>query len=269
MSQVELQRSIERFTSKFIEDITLAGDALPLTDAEQQRAVLRRVLLYASTALDVASGPQPEMNVLDMLVFAILSRRTLECCWISELTTEDAKCLIMVLAEFERQLWEISDRMIDGAQQQQLRELIRAWNVAHPDEARVEWVRFEDISPRGGPAAQADARTARGLLRSIKSAARTADQALLLGERALFVTRRLPSVLRLHIRVVAQETLVDVGKLRAYRTQQVQAQEVRPVLVDRVLRRLMNSLGSILFGWISPRESPRSSAQGAGGAAPP
>lgn len=251
MSQVEIQRQIERFTAKFIDDLTQAADALHKTDTDEQQRVLRRVLLYASSALDIASGPQPEMNVLDMLVFVTLSRRSLEGCWLADLMGDGGHGLIAVFAEFERHIWDISDDIMDGSQQHQLRELIRAWGVAHTDHARVEWVRFDDISIRDDSASHDHARTARGLLRSIQLAAQTADQALLLGERALFITRRLPAVLRLHARVGAHEMLNDVGHLSSVQAQLAANADLRPL--DRVLKRCMSALGAALLGWLLPR----------------
>jgi len=56
---------------------------------DRQSLALRRLLLYGSSTLDIASGPRPEVNVVDMLVFVSLSRQTLENYWIPKVFGDD------------------------------------------------------------------------------------------------------------------------------------------------------------------------------------
>src|SRR5438105_1211556 len=70
VSTAELQQWLERFTGQFLDELAQAAEVFddPKRPARQTIA-LRRVMLYGSSALDIATGPLPEVNVLDMLVF--------------------------------------------------------------------------------------------------------------------------------------------------------------------------------------------------------
>jgi hypothetical protein len=114
-----------------------------------------------------------------------------------------------VFVSAERELHEISDTILNASQQQELNELIRDWLAANPGSISVEWVRFQNFASKAGEIEEARARRARGLLGSVKSAAQTADQAMLLAERALFLSHRLPFLMRLQVRLCVPETLTD------------------------------------------------------------
>lgn len=130
MSPLELQQSIERFTGRFADAITLAVHALPRTESAHQQRFARRALLYASSAIDIAAGSNPETNLVDMLVFVTLSRRTLECCWYSDGTKDVLSALVELLADCEGQLWRAAESAIADPRQRQILELLRAWNAA-------------------------------------------------------------------------------------------------------------------------------------------
>lgn len=233
MSQVELQQSIERFAGRFVDDVMLVADASASSDTVQQQDSLRRLLSYATSALDIATGVQPEINLLDMLVFVSLSRQTLEHYWIPKVFRQRGPILNALFADCERQLWAISARMMSGSQQQQLLQLIRSWLAAHPEQVRVDWVRFEDISARCGELAQEHAEIAHGILGCITPAAQTADHALLLAGRALFIANRLPSILRLHARVGVQDMLDDsLARVREAPALPTNAAHMRTVLLE-------------------------------------
>jgi hypothetical protein len=235
VTQVELQQSIQRFTGEFIDSIASAADGVPGGDPRREQIVLRRLLLYGSSSLDIASGPQPEVNLLDMLVFITLSRQSLENYWGPQILGDQSHSLVKAFADSERRLWTLSDRIMSEAQQRELSELIRQWRTEHADQVRVEWVRFGDFASHSNVVAQERDRAARGLLGSVKSAAQSADQALMLAERGMFLVNRLPFLLRLQARLGVQETLDDsLGKLQNIPALVAAAPKLRGALVDTI-----------------------------------
>jgi hypothetical protein len=80
--QAELQQDIQRFATKFTARVL---DALaPLQSSphpEVREAAMRQMLLYSASALDIATEPQPELGLLDMIVFVTLSRRIVDIYW--------------------------------------------------------------------------------------------------------------------------------------------------------------------------------------------
>ena len=208
--QSELQQDVQRFTGQFMD--RLADATEPLAQDEDpgvRRAAQHFVLLDMSAALDIATGPLPEINVLDMLVYLTLEIDVLERYWVPEVFGKKGQPLTDAFVDSEQKMWTIAAKVMRPAQEQELRATIREWQNRHPNQNRVEAVRFTDFSARAGEVAAERARHASGLLGSVKGATQAADQALLLADRALFLVHRMPFLIRLQARVGVQESISD------------------------------------------------------------
>jgi hypothetical protein len=209
-TEFELQQELQRFATQFIDRVTQATEVLGRSPrVEVGDEALRKNLLYVSSAMEIASGPFPEINLLDMIVFVRLSRTVLDRHWIPSLYGQQGNDLAEVFARSERELTDLASRALSAAQRQQLANLADTWLADNPDQVRVEGVRLADFAAAAGSAAAGRAGQARGLLASVKSATRTANHALLLSERGLFLFHRLPFLWRLQARLGAREILND------------------------------------------------------------
>jgi hypothetical protein len=210
LSDLELQQELERFATQFTDRITQATGTL---DRSARGAIrdeaLRKNLLYVASAIEIATGPYPEINILDMIVFVHLSRTVLEKHWIPQLYGREGADLAEVFAKAEEELTEIASRALSPQQRAELKTVIDGWLAENPSQVRVEGVRLADFAGAAGSAAAGRAGRARGLLSSVKEAARTANQAMILSERAMFLVHRLPFLWRLQARLGAREVLAD------------------------------------------------------------
>jgi hypothetical protein len=234
VSQVELRDSIERFTGQFLDRV---GEAIKNLEAHEKpellQLALRQGTVYTASTLDIATGPLPEVNLLDMLVFVALSRSVLEQHWEPNVFGERTQPLIAAFTAAEQTLSEMSESILDERQRTQLAELIQGWKDSHPGQIRVEWVRFHDFSLRSGQVAREHERRAAGLLGSVRSAAQTADQAVGLAERGLFLANRLPFMIRMQARLGAMETLDDsMRRLQDVSALVGSAPKIRPLVND-------------------------------------
>ena len=210
LSDLELQQQLERFTTQFSDRITQAAAELEQsTDPAVRDESLRKNLLYVSSAIEIATGPNPELNILDMVVFVHLSRAILEKHWIPRLYGREGAMLADVFAKAEEELSDVAAHSLDPEQRSQLVALADDWLAENPGQVRVEGVRLADFSAAAGGAAADRAGKARGLLASVKAAAHTANQAMVLSDRYLFLVHRLPSMWRLQARLAAREMLAD------------------------------------------------------------
>jgi hypothetical protein len=237
VSQVELQQNVQRIATEFLERVAEAGEHAVDRAREPARreALVRHVLVYSASALDIATGPFPELNTLDMLVFSMLCRSALERHWIPQGLGDDGKALLAAFTHLERDMWNIAPKILDQKGATQLRELVASWKRANPDQFRVEGVRFQEFSEFAGTIETERARSARGVLRKVQAATQVADQALLMGERAFFVAHRLPFLIRLQARIGVQETLDDsLARLDNVKALLGDMPEVRPMLTDLV-----------------------------------
>lgn len=243
ISQAELQEDLQRFTSQLIERISQAAEPLVQSGPRSTReSALKRLLRYASSALDIASGPYPEVNLLDMLVFVRLNRQALEEYWMPEVYGPPAKGLLTAFRLSERAMIKTASKVLSLAQQGELNRLAEEWRKENPGQHYVEWVRLTDFSRKAGQLESVRAEKASGLLSSVKRAVGSADQALLLANRAMYLGQRMPFLLRMQARIGAQELLSDsmgqleqAGKL---------AQGVNPLVKD--MESIVSSLGQMM-----------------------
>jgi hypothetical protein len=237
VSQVELQQNIQRVATVFMDRVAQSGERVTgdAPQAAHERALLRHVLLYNASVLDIATGPFPELNTLDMLVFSMLCRGALEQHWIPESLGNDGKPLLAAFTDLEHDLWDIAPKILDPEEKQRLREIVAEWKQANPKQFRVEGVRFQEFSEFAGTSESERARKARGLLRKVQAATQVADQALLMGERAFFVAHRLPFLIRLQGRIGVQETISDsLARFDNLKGLLDEMPEVRPMLTQLV-----------------------------------
>jgi hypothetical protein len=210
MNQAELQQSLQRIASQFQGRVGQVGvDTNTGAGIAQRDLALRQSLLYQSSVLDIASGPEPEVNLLDMVVFAQLCAGTLKSYWTSERLGDASRAFGDAFESLERDVELLADRVLSAEQRAVLQRLIDAWQAENPDQHVVEGVRFVSFGRVAGEAAELRGTQADDLLSGLKSAAQAADRALLLAERALFLSQRVPFLLRTQARLGAREVTGD------------------------------------------------------------
>lgn len=206
----ELQEQLQRFTTRFIDRVTQATETLERSSSARVRdSALRKNLLYVSSALEIATGPVSEINLLDMFVFVRLCRAALDKHLVPALYGAQGADLVEAFARSDEELAEIATRGIDDARRAELASLVERWLAENPDQTRVEGVRLADFAGAAGAAAAGRILQVSGLLSSVKGATRAANEAMLLVERGLFLFHRLPFLWRLQARLAAREMLGD------------------------------------------------------------
>jgi hypothetical protein len=210
ISELELQHELQRFTSRFVERITQGAEHLqhaPRADVREH--ALRKNLLYASSALEIATGPSAAINLLDMFVFVRLCRNVLESHWLPVLYGEDGRELVAAFDKAEDELIDVTERALGAEGHGQLASLVDAWIADNPRQTRVEGVRLADFAEAAGTAAANRALQARGLLSSMKVASEAANKAMVIAERGMFLFHRLPFLWRLHVRLAVRDLIGD------------------------------------------------------------
>ena len=210
VTEAELQQDVERFSTRFMENVAEAAAPLTLIDDPGVRQLaLRQVLVYSSSAVEIASGMTPETSLLDMMVFVSLSHRLLETHWVPVVFGDRGRPLEAAFAGAEHDIWTSSDKVLRTEQKEKLRTLVDDYLRENPDQIRVEAVRFGDFSFIAGRLSERRAKEASGLFGDVKAATMAADEALLLGERGLFVAHRMPFLIRLQARLGMSEVTTD------------------------------------------------------------
>jgi hypothetical protein len=208
VTQAELQDDLQRFTGDLFARLSDSTAPLQHRSVEVRDQALRLLLRQDSTALDIATGPTPEVNLLDMVVFVRLSRGVTERHWLS-VFGEDGRALLDAWKVAEANLGAIEDKVLSDERKSELHALIDQWLERNPDIAYVESVRFAGFSQFVGALSAKSANETSGILGTVHSATRAADQAVLLAERFRFVATRAPFLLRVQARLGASEIMAD------------------------------------------------------------
>lgn len=207
---LELQQALQRFATQFTDRVAQATDVVEQASERRVRDhALRRGLSYISSALEIASGPVPAIALLDMFVLIRLCRSVLIGHWSREYGNAGRE-LVDTFAGADSQITTLVTRTLGAEGTAKLTEIVDAWLHDNPDQTRVEGFRLSDFGDAAGEAMAAKTHDVHGLLSSMKSASRAANDALQVVERALFLVHRLPFVWRAQVRLVVREVIGDV-----------------------------------------------------------
>jgi hypothetical protein len=213
---VELQDEIMRFEGRFASRLATAfGPLIDSSDPNVHLRAARDELAYLSAALDIAVGSSPEVDLLDMVTLVALGRDAMARRWSDVAYGESGR---RVTLAFDASLTDISQigrrSVVTEEVENQLRVVLSDWRAENPDVDDVASVRLSAYAygTQGGGRLTKDAS---GLFSLVRGAARTADTAVLLGERALYATQRLPFLLRAHARIAVSDLFTETGRTLA------------------------------------------------------
>ena len=219
ITREELRQEIMRFASQSAERVADAYFKLEehFQTPKARRAALENDGAYISSSLDIAIGPDPEVNLLDMVVMVTLTRIVAEEYWTPKVFGVEAKILVEVFRREEADIWSIAGKVLTPQQQKELRFLIKEWRKRNPDQVFVEAARFGDFAAIVGESELAKAQQGGGFL-GIKGVTREVSETRMLAERAMFYAQRVPWIVRGMVKLL----LLDV----------VQTPEIKQVMTD-------------------------------------
>ncbi|MFQ5791089.1 MAG: hypothetical protein ACE5JI_11520 [Acidobacteriota bacterium] len=241
ITQEELRHEIMRFAGRSAERVDDAYFKLEegFTTPKARRAALENSSAYVTSAVDIAIGPNPEVNMLDMVVLVTLSRIVVEEYWVPKVFGDEAKILVEVFRRQEADIWSIAAKALTREQLQELRDSIRQYRNRDPDLVFVEATRFGDFAGIVGASELAKAQEGGGFL-GVKGVTREVSETRILAERAMFYAQRVPwiarSLVRLMLLDVAQtpeinQVMKDTGTLAKAMHQTAKMTEELPELI--------------------------------------
>lgn len=207
MTRAQLRHEIMRFASDAAWKV---GGAYFALESESQtpkaRHALALALGFGRSALEVAIAPDPEVNLLDMVVMVTLMRMVAETYWVPQVFGDRGQGVLKALRRSEVKIWSIASEVLTLEEQQELRDAIQEWRKRNPDQIYVEYVRFGDFADFLGESAIEKAQQSGGFF-GISEATRSVDEALVLAERALFYLQRVPGIARFSAKLVVYDLI--------------------------------------------------------------
>jgi hypothetical protein len=198
-----------RFADQYIERMSgdLAALARQVDDVSLEVDILDWRFASATSAVQIAAGPNPVTNVIDMVVMVSLSRRIIEADWLG-LYGAPANPVLVSYRSLEEDAWILIRNIATEQQLDELRALMDGWYADNPGLKTAAFTRFADFSDVG---VQTQTRVSPGLLgivgldpmSGIDPAVREVEQSRQLAERAVFYAQRLPQLLDLQASLFA------------------------------------------------------------------
>jgi hypothetical protein len=172
-------------------------------DPEVRRFSLNTRLILGTALVGIVTGPDPVDALLDMVTHTTL---------VADAMRNEAKGKpdespqarpLKALELNEADAWKLAEHWADAPARAALRERILSWPGERKTAAEVAYVKLSDL-PRGGAAT---AEAGEGAISSLRAAVQQAEQARLLGERAMFLAQRTPYTLRWQAEVLTHNML--------------------------------------------------------------
>ena len=194
MTQLELQAQLMSFADRLTITLADVWDPIEFGDTTPElRSTAHGRWLYPSVAASgIAAGPDPEAGLLDMVVLATLLRMTVEDYWVPQVFGEQALGAVAAYQALEADIWGLANEVLTPEQAQELHELIQDWRAANPNRYTVSHYRFSEFTRKGRRSSFPEEGQPGGLLAKVGEVTRTADETLLLAERAIYKADRMP-----------------------------------------------------------------------------
>jgi hypothetical protein len=202
---VEVQDSLLRFADEYsmrmvdgVDNLRRGTDALPPAE------VLRLKIAIGSETWSIASGPNAVADLIDMTVFVTVMRMTLEDYWQPKVFGKSALPMLAYSRSAEADIWKLAGKVLKLEQQTDLRQSIAAWHQKNPLRESLVALRSLDFASRVETLGQNVVRKPGSVfsllnvdpLAGMEPAVREVAQTRMFGERVLFVTQKMPTLLR-------------------------------------------------------------------------
>jgi hypothetical protein len=216
-SLLQIQLAVMRFADEYVARLNtqIAAYQRVNTDPRERLEAQTWLVSQATAAFTIASGPNPELNAIDMLVFTTLSRMVIEDRWVGGVYGPRAESLLAEHQALEQRIWIYSRALLTEAQTDELRSSIEAWHRQNPLGRAVPFIHLEDFAfatseTRPGTTSSSSIFSFLGIdpLSNLDPAVRELAQSRQLAERAVYYGQRAPMLVSMEAQRLAFEMAV-------------------------------------------------------------
>ncbi len=227
---VEVQQNLLRFADEYSMRMIGGVDNLRYgTNALTPVQVLQTKIALGTETCSIASGPNAVADLLDMTVFVTVTRMALEDYWQPEVFGESAQPMLEYSRNAETKIWQLAGKILTPEQQTELRRAIEAWQGQNPKPESIVTPRALGFTSRvtaTGKDEEANPESVYSLLQldplsGLDPAVREIARTRLFAERALYVTQKMPALLRWQTELLSANAveMPAVGQLVTNSTQ--------------------------------------------------
>jgi len=106
---------------------------LELDTPEERAAALERQHFMTSAVVSIATQPDLDIALLDMIVLVTLERLGAERVWLPTVFGEAGRPYLEALVTLEESIWALGQRVMTPPQLQELRAIVADWENSPPD----------------------------------------------------------------------------------------------------------------------------------------
>jgi hypothetical protein len=235
MTRAELDSEVRGFADNFTVRMAGCYDQIALHAATPQQRywAMQNKAGQALAAVTAASGPNPAVNLLDLIVMVTLKRMSVEEYFGPDATDEQAQDLLAAYKQSETEIWILAAGVFSPAQITELHGLIATWKKNNPKQSYVGFVRFSDFANAATTAKQSGGQFNPGSILGILNVdplaglspiEQEAQEYRQLAERMVYISLRMPTILSWQVEYTAavimneppiqqmQATAADYGK---------------------------------------------------------
>ncbi len=208
----KLQSLLFAYADKYmsgIAQVTFEARQKDPTNPELRLRMHSLKLVITASVQALAVSPNPEATLLDMMVFATLHRIAIEEDWARKLYGDAVERIGFAMRILEKEIWRIASGYLSEKQITEVRKLIRDWKAKHPELFVVSYIRFSDFASLRSKSPLVDKARSGGFLVDTSGAEKAVDEALLLAERALHYSQRLPYIIEWHVEKIFYQLAVE------------------------------------------------------------
>jgi hypothetical protein len=209
---LELQVKIDRFADNFsILTAQALEDYAKKTGTESARIEsLQLRLLSASAVTSIASGANPNANLMDLVAVVTLSRMAVEDRWIKATNQPALDPWLATSRELETNIWQLAASELTPAYVKELHATIDRWIAQNPEARGTFFARPQEFAATvvHKDKVVTDVNSVFSMVNldptaGLDPAVREITKSRLLAERAMFTFQRMPYLLRLQIELLA------------------------------------------------------------------
>lgn len=209
---VELQSQLLRFSDHYLD--TLNSGTAKLRNSDNQRpearTLLRRRIAVINDVLSIATGSNTYANLLDMVILVNLNLSNANY-WMPKRYGDSALPLLSAGQDAEKEIWRIAESALNTEQIQELRNGIEAWRSQHSEGRAprdIGGLGFATEIAKTKKTSQPGNTSVFNLLMidpfaGLDPTTMEIANTRLFAERGLFLTRHMPTLLRLEAEMLA------------------------------------------------------------------
>lgn len=213
--QLQLQRYADDFLTKYGQAL---DDYAQRVGTEPTRVeALQLKLVSSSSVVSIVSGPNPIVNLLDLVSVAVLTRMSIEEYWLRTPNGPAFQPWLEVSEGLETNAWLLAGRILTPAQIEELRQSISQWHARNPETRNSFFARPQSLAAQMTSADENKKGALSGLISLVSldpmagldPAVREVTRTRLFAERALFTMQRMPFLLRWQTELLAHQLITQ------------------------------------------------------------